>query len=213
MTRHSALDSAGPVAAAIEHTWWVMFWGGTVVFVLVMLLLWYAMQRDPDARVRVNARWFVFGGGLAFPAIVLTALLVYGTAISERVKLAGAEPLRVEVTARQWWWEVHYPATADTRAFTVADELRIPVGVPVELVLESADVIHSLWIPALAGKVDLVPGRTNHHLIEASEPGRYGGHCAEFCGLLHAEMKLLVIAEPTDAFDAWRDSHTQAASP
>ena len=81
---------------------------------------------------------------------------------------------------------------------------------PVELTLESADVIHSLWIPSLAGKVDLVPGRTNVLRLEASEPGRFGGHCAEFCGLLHAEMKLTVVAESPDAFAAWRASHTQS---
>ena len=207
MTRHSALDSAGPVAAAIEHSWWVMFWGGTAVFMLVMGLLAYAMWRKQERRARLHPAWFVFGGGLAFPAAVLTALLVYGTSISERVTVIADEPLRIAVTARQWWWEVRYPG------FTVADELHIPVGVPVELTLESADVIHSLWIPSLAGKVDLVPGRTNVLRLEASEPGRFGGHCAEFCGLLHAEMKLTVIAEPADAFAAWRASHAPAGEP
>lgn len=209
MTRHSALDSAGPVAAAIEQSWWVMFWGFTVVFAVVMSLLAYAMLRDPARRPHLNARWFVFGGGLAFPAVVLTALLVYGTSVSERVTRVAADPLQVEVTARQWWWEVHYPQYG----LTLADELRIPVGVPVEISLRSADVIHSLWIPALAGKVDLVPGRTNVLRLEAAEPGRFGGHCAEFCGLMHAEMKLAVVAEPADAFATWRASHAEAGAP
>lgn len=187
-----------------------MFWGACAVFVLVMVLLAYAMLRDPARRPRLRAAWFVFGGGLAFPAVVLTALLVYGTGVSERVTAASAQPLHVEVTARQWSWEVHYPAAGGAAAFTVADELHVPVGVPVEVALRSADVIHSLWIPSLAGKVDLVPGRVNVLRFEAADAGVYGGQCAEFCGLLHAQMKLTVVAVPADAFAAWRASQAGA---
>lgn len=202
MTRHSTLDPGGPVADAIAQTWWVMFWGATAIFIVVMALLAYALAREPAQRPRLDARAFVFGGGLVFPAVVLTALLVYGTRVSDRVTAAAPDPLRIEVTARQWWWEVHYP----DYGLTLADEMRLPVGVPVEIALRSADVIHSLWIPSLAGKVDLVPGRVNMHRLEASQAGRFGGHCAEFCGLLHAEMKLTVIVDEPDAFAAWRES-------
>ena len=199
MSSYSALAAKGPVADAIATTWWIMFWGASAVLVIVMALLFYAMfrQRKPSLRTRA----FVFGGGLVFPAVTLTALLVYGTQVGDRITQRADAPLRVEVIGHQWWWEVRYPGEP---AVVTANELNIPVGVPVELTLHSADVIHSLWIPSLAGKVDLVPGRTNLHRLEASEAGRYGGQCAELCGAQHALMKLTVVAQPQAEFDAWR---------
>ena len=204
MSDYSALASRGPVADAIAQSGWVMFWGATVVLALVMGLLLYAMFRDPARRAPLRAAAFVFGGGLVFPAVVLTALLIYGTHVGERAIAPSADALRVQVTAHQWWWEVRYPAVDATSAFVVRDELVMPVGRPVELTLHSADVIHSLWIPRLAGKVDLIPGRTNVHRIEASEAGDYGGQCAELCGVGHAGMKLAVRALPPAEFVAWR---------
>ena len=209
MSDYSALASRGPVADAIAQSWWVMFWGATAVLALVMGLLLYAMFRDPARRPPLRAAAFVFGGGLVFPTVVLTALLIYGTGVGERATAPAADPLRLEVTAHQWWWAVRYPAIGGSPAFVVRDELVIPVGVPVELTLHSADVIHSLWIPRLAGKVDLIPGRTNVHRFEASAPGDYGGQCAELCGVGHTDMKLAVRALPQDAFDAWRAERAQ----
>lgn len=206
MTNYSALAAKGPVADAIATLWWIMFWGASAVLLLVMALLFYAMFRRNKPSLR--ARAFVFGGGLVFPAVTLIALLVYGTGVGERITRMADAPLRVEVTGHQWWWEVRYPGEP---AVVTANELNIPVGVQVELTLHSADVIHSLWIPSLAGKVDLVPGRTNLHRFEASEAGRYGGQCAELCGAQHTRMKLTVVAQPQAEFDAWRAA--RAASP
>ncbi|MGH2350349.1 MAG: cytochrome c oxidase subunit II, partial [Chloroflexota bacterium] len=99
----------------------------------------------------------------------------------------------------QWWWEFQYPELG----VTTANELHIPVGVPINLELESADVIHSFWVPHLAGKTDAIPGRVNRLWFLADEPGTYNGQCAEFCGIEHALMRMLVIAESQSEFDAW----------
>ncbi len=107
-------------------------------------------------------------------------------------------PLRVTVVAHQFWWEYRFDGGA-----VAANELHIPVGVPVELDLVAADVIHDFWVPALAGKSDIVPGKTNHLRLFARQPGTYEGACAEFCGVQHAWMRLVVFAEPEPEFDRW----------
>jgi cytochrome c oxidase subunit 2 len=107
--------------------------------------------------------------------------------------------LVVEVVGHQYWWEVRYPA----EGITVRDELHLPVGRPVNLQLRSADVIHSFWVPALAGKLDLLPDRTNTLVLEADEPGEHRSRCAEFCGLEHTKMVLRVVAEPEERFASW----------
>jgi cytochrome c oxidase subunit 2 len=115
------------------------------------------------------------------------------------------------VTGHRWWWEVHYPAD-NGLAVTTANELRLPVGVPVELALRSADVIHSFWIPNLAGKVDLIPGLTNTLRLTAAVPGRFRLQCAEFCGSQHARMGLVAIAGTAGQFEQWRLARTVPAA-
>ena len=112
--------------------------------------------------------------------------------------------LTVEVSARQWWWGFHYDDPDPAKAFDTANEIHIPVGEPVRFKLNSPDVIHSFWVPALAGKVDVIPGRSNSLWLEADKPGVYRGQCSEYCGRQHAEMAFYVIAEPRPQFDAWR---------
>src|SRR3569623_1270928 len=111
--------------------------------------------------------------------------------------------LTVRVIGRQWWWELRYPGTAPDQQVVTANELHIPVGRPVLVELVSRDVIHSFWVPALHGKRDLVPGHDSTTYIQADRPGVVRGQCAEFCGAQHAQMGILVIAEPEDAFQAW----------
>ena len=118
--------------------------------------------------------------------------------------------LTVDVIGNQWWWEIRYPGTD----VVTANEIRIPAGRPVKLRLRSADVIHSFWVPELAGKLDLLPERTNTMVIEADAPGRYQGQCAEFCGLQHANMGIEIVAEDPADFDAWlREQSQPAAAP
>jgi cytochrome c oxidase subunit 2 len=108
--------------------------------------------------------------------------------------------LTVDVVGRQWWWEVRYPGTRDA---VTANEIHIPVRTHVDVRVATADVIHSFWVPQLNRKIDLIPGKRNRVALYADRPGRYQGQCAEYCGLQHAHMRLVVIAEPRARFEAW----------
>jgi cytochrome c oxidase subunit 2 len=120
--------------------------------------------------------------------------------------------LTIKVTAKQWWWSVEYENPDAAKVFTTATEIHIPVGIPVRLQLEAADVIHSFWVPSLTGKQDLIPGRKNFLILQADKPGLYRGQCAEFCGLQHAHMALMVVAQSRDAFERWRAQQVQDAA-
>jgi len=119
--------------------------------------------------------------------------------------------LSIELTGHQWWWEVRYNDVDASNIFTTANEIHIPVGVPVQFTLRGADVIHSFWVPNLSGKKDLIPGKVNTIWLQADKPGVYRGQCAEYCGLQHAKMALWVVAEPQEQFNAWRQNQTQQA--
>jgi cytochrome c oxidase subunit II len=201
--RQSALDPQGPAAAAIGALWWMMLAGAVAIFVLVMGLLLYGLfARAP--RGRVPERVFIVGGGIVFPGIVLTALLVYTVAMGGRIGAAPpSDALVVDVTGHMWWWDVRYADPSGRPALVSANELRIPVGRAVHLRVRSNDVIHSFWVPNLAGKIDMIPGRTNTITIRADAPGVYRGQCAEFCGLQHTRMALHVVAEEPQRWEAW----------
>ncbi len=136
-------------------------------------------------------------GGLVFPLVVLIALVAAALALGERLRPGGAA-LRVEAEARQWDWRFAYPAEGLASAGT----LHIPAGRDVDVAVTSADVIHSFWVPRLAGKIDAIPGHVTLVRIHAPEPGRYEGVCAEFCGLGHAAMPFAVLAHPPEAYAA-----------
>lgn len=212
----------GSGAALVHELSLTMYVACGLIFVFVMALLLYAVF-SPARPIR-ERRWLA-GGGLVFPGTVLSALLLYSLAVSNALGnfqgegalrflldcvssvsrslgvSAGDGDLRIEVNARQWWWEVRYSGSG--KKFELANEIHVPVGRTVEVELITEDVIHSFWVPSLAGKVDMLPGRTNRLVIRTSEPGIYRGQCAEYCGGQHALMALYVIAEPREAFDAW----------
>lgn len=171
---------------------------------------------------RTGVRVMVWAGFVA-PAIILGALLVITMRVLANVSLPShalaahdAPPalgeLTIKVTGRQFWWEVEYLDAEPQRTFETANELRIPVGRRVIVRLAADDVIHSFWVPGLAGKMDLVPGRTNMTFIEASRPGVWRGQCAEYCGVQHAKMAFTVVAETPGAFEAWAARQRSAAS-
>lgn len=200
----STLDPRGPAAESIAQSHWVMVAGATFILVVVTAMSLYAVYRDPDRRLQISPRTLIVGGGALFPVIVLTALIVYALILMETLR--GPSPsgaLTVRITAQQWAWQVHYPADGDRADVHLLNELRIPVGRPVRIELASPDVIHSFWIPSLAGKLDVIPGHAREITIQADTPARLRGQCAEFCGLAHARMILAVVAEPAEAFDAW----------
>lgn len=210
----SSLAPKGPAAAEIAHISWIMFIGAALILLLVMVLALYAVYRAPDKRVPVGANKLIIAGGVAFPAITLTALLVYGVWSMGALRADPQPGLSIDVTGNQWWWEVHYQREVPTAGFATANEIRIPVGVPVQLRLHSNDVIHSFWVPNLAGKMDVMPGRVNSLVIQADKEGVFRGQCAEFCGAQHARMAFFVIAQPRAEFDAWMaQQRAPAAAP
>lgn len=171
----SAFDAAGPVADMLLEVSWVLIGGTAAIFVLVMALLALAVRRArrnaPRAMPRAQARWWLYGGGLAFPAVVLVALFFY----DERHRPAWrpvppADALVIGITGHMWWWEVRYRDPASGAEIRTANEVRIPAGRPVYFGLTSADVIHSFWVPALGGKMDMLPGRVQHLLRRPTGP-------------------------------------------
>jgi cytochrome c oxidase subunit 2 len=197
----SVLHPAGPDAAIIGQFAWVMFGAGALIFIGVMALLALAARGAP--RPVRPMRW-IAGAGVAFPVVVLSALLVWSTWRSAQLTpQSSQQALAISVTAKMWWWEVRYRDPASGREIVSANEIRIPAGQPVYLGLTSGDVIHSLWVPALGGKKDMVPGHVTGLTLHADKPGVYRGQCAEYCGEQHARMALHVVAETPQAFDAW----------
>lgn len=209
----SALDPRGPAADDIAFIWWILLGGGTVIFLGVMALILYGMFAT-RARRPVEARLFIIGGGLIFPGVVLSALLIYTVIVGARLTAPPpADVITIDVTGHMWWWDVRYRIPGSGTALTTANELRIPVGQPVLIRLHSADVIHSFWVPNLSGKVDLIPGRVNRLTLQADVPGIYRGQCAEFCGLQHAKMALHVVAEPLPVWERWVAQRQQPPPP
>jgi cytochrome c oxidase subunit 2 len=209
--RASVLSPASVQASALSELSWVLIVGAALIFALVMALLLLALLRRGRGQGAPTRVW-VWGGGVAFPVVVLTVLLLYGTARTAGLEAGLARPgLVVSVTGRLWWWELRYRDPATGRDVFAANELRIPVGRSVQLGLHSDEVLHSFWVPELGGKMDLVPGRVNRLVITATRAGRYRGQCAEFCGEQHARMALHVVAMPPAEFDAWLAAQARPA--
>ena len=217
----SALDSAGPQAQRIEHLWWIFFWVCAVVYVLVLAFFFAAIIRSrrnitPDLTEGTEAKLgTAVGTATAISVLGLIALLVLSVGTGAATgKLAQDDPrqLEIEITGHQWWWEVKYPdALAPYQQITDANEVHIPINTKVLLRLDTRDVIHSLWIPNLHGKRDLIPGRVNKFWIEADKPGVYRGQCAEYCGLQHAHMALILVAEAPEKFAQWKAKMSSGA--
>lgn len=210
----SALAPSGAQASAIDSLWWLLLVVCTVVWLAVMVVLGLALFRrrrteQTDPRDGEPRKRRVVGGAVIATAIILVAFVAYSVVVARTITRAqgGAErPVRIVVTAHQWWWEIEYEDEVASRRFKTANELRVPVGRPVVIELLSRDVIHSFWVPSLHGKTDVVPGRRNRLWFEAAEPGVYRGQCAEFCGLQHAKMAFVVVAVPDGDFEKWADA-------
>jgi len=208
----SVLAPAGAEAAALQALSLVLIAGATLIFAGVMVLLVLALRQRQKRTV--PTAWWILGGGIGFPVVVLSGLLLYSTARTAGLERPLADPpLVVGVTGRLWWWEVRYRDPASGHEVVLANELRLPVGRPAQIALGSADVIHSFWVPELGGKRDLVPGRINHLVITPLRSGVYRGECAEYCGVQHAKMALPVVVMPAEAFAAWLAAQALPASP
>ena len=198
----SALDPAGPSASSIHRLGMVMYVGATLVTLLVTVLMLVPFLRRRERRANHNL--FLWGGGVALPGLTLAALVPYVLSVGGEMRTPTlSDHLTVDVTGHVYWWEMSYRRPDGLAAVTSANELRLPVGEPVEVFLHSADVIHSFWVPNLAGKTDMIPGRVNRMVLQADRPGVYRGQCAEYCGAQHALMAFDVIVTSRAEFDTW----------
>jgi cytochrome c oxidase subunit 2 len=215
--RQSVLDVAGIQAQRIEGLWWVMFWVTTIVTVIVLAVLGWAVIRARRERVSASddrqLLRYVTGGAIATVVILFGLLIV--TIVTSRAIASqhDAQALRIEVTANQWWWNVEYQHPEPEQRVRTANELHIPVGRSVGIKLLANDVIHSFWVPALHGKLDAIPGHETMLWLRADRPGIYRGQCAEYCGAQHAHMAFVVIAEPSDDFEHWLQAQRSTAAP
>ena len=208
----STLDSKGPAASRIEGLWWLMFWISAVVFVVVLAMLWIAIRRRRGRPLGREVRWgepLIIIGGVVVPAIVLVTVFALSLRDMGALSAEGrTAELTVDVVGHDWWWEAVY----EESGARTANEIHIPVGVPVRLRLTTDDVIHSFWVPQLQAKIDMIPGRTNEMWLQADEPGRFRGQCAEFCGLQHANMVFYVVAEAPADFETWAEQNARPAN-
>ncbi len=203
-SNQSALKPHSRASGQIDRLWWIMLAGSGVVVAIVIMLLVVAVARRHARRDDANdgrAKLLILAGGVVAPILVLSALfaLAVRTLPATSAPAAGRTALTVEVVGRQWFWDVRYPGND----VLTANEIHIPAGETVRLVARTADVIHSFWVPELNRKIDMIPGRRNAIALRADRPGVYRGQCAEFCGLQHAHMALLVYADPPARFRAW----------
>jgi cytochrome c oxidase subunit 2 len=210
----SAANPQGVQATAIADIGAWLFIGGGVLFVGILCVAAVAAFGPSRWRERMTSPGFVVYGGVVLPLLVLTPLLVYSLSRMAAIGSEGPAAVRIEVEGRQWWWHVRYLRDDGSTDFVTANEIRIPAGQPVDLELRAGDVIHSFWVPALAGKLDMIPGSTNRLRIQAEAPGSWRGQCAEFCGGPHAWMAFRVVAEATGDYERWlAQQRTPARAP
>ena len=214
------LVSHGPRADPVTGlTWGLMILSLAVVVIIGVLVPLGVVLRarrtadtasQPIERSGEGLWWIYIGLGLTIAALI--AALFWTMQVLAAVN-APRHPtqLTIEVVGHQWWWEFRYLG-APGQAFTTANEMHIPVGRPVMLRLNGADVIHSFWVPALTGKTDTIPGRTNIGWLQADQPGVYAGMCTEYCGVQHAHMAVSVTAETPAAFETWRQGQINPAA-
>jgi cytochrome c oxidase subunit II len=206
----SSLSPAGHDADRIATLFWWMTAGSVVVWAGVLALALYYFARPAGSPDERRNRMLIVGGGVVIPAITLTTLLVYSLAmLPQAVARAPEGSLQIHVVGEQWWWRVHYQRPGGV--VTLANEVRLPVGDPVQFRLESDNVIHSFWIPSLAGKMDMIPGRVTWLTVRATKTGVFRGACAEYCGTSHALMAFYVEVMEKDAFDRWLDAQAGPA--
>ncbi|MFL6664665.1 MAG: cytochrome c oxidase subunit II [Rhizobacter sp.] len=212
---HDMLQPVGPQADHIGQLWNLFLFMCTAVTLAIFAAFLFALararragEREPpdlsslDRHERGPFRSVVTA--VVVSAALLVVLLVASVWTDRALaRMSLVNAVNLTVTGHQWWWDIRYEGNPDSDTFTTANELHVPVGRPVVITLRSNDVIHSLWVPNIAGKKDLIPGRTALLQFRADKPGLYRGQCAEFCGLQHAYMGLEIIADPPDRYEAW----------
>ena len=209
----STFDTTGPIAESQLRLFYWIFWAAVFVFVVVEGVLLYAViryRRKPGApdpkqthgHTPIEIAWTLAPALVLAVVAVPTVATIFDNDTSPHPPEQGG--MLVEVVGHQWWWEFNYAHPDDPeKKLVTSNELHIPVDAVVNLTLDSEDVLHSFWIPKIAGKVDLVPNSLNRMWIKGEETGHFFGQCAEFCGVSHANMRFDVIVETQEEFDAW----------
>jgi cytochrome c oxidase subunit 2 len=218
------LTSSGASTDAVTWLTWGLLGLSTAVVVIITLLVlagvWRRRGGAADAEVAQTPvrreghglRWVAIG--VAVSSVALVVSLIWTVATLAAVSSPHRAPaLTIRVTGHQWWWQATYEPTDPRRTFETANEIHIPVGRPVRIELAGADVIHSFWVPQLAGKTDAIPGRINLAWLQADKPGTYWGQCTEYCGQQHAHMAFKVVAEPELQFQDWWRAQLRPAAP
>lgn len=210
----STLHTRGPAARSIANLWWLLTGLAGVVFVVVMAFLLLTLRQRGDVAANQPRQRVWLWGTIGASTLILTITFV----ASERTMAAlhhatPSDDLTIKVKGWQWWWEITYDVPGASDTVVSANEIHIPTGRRVRLELTTGDVIHSVWVPNLQGKTDLVPGRTNTTWLQADRPGISHGPCAEYCGVQHAHMTLLVVAHAPAEFAAWLARERLPASP
>ena len=212
----SAQNPAGPQAGRINSLWIFLLIVSTLVFIAVVATALFATwraNRNSRTALRESSHGNLsraVAAATAATIVILFAFFIYSLTTGRALaSLPAKQALTIQVTGHQWWWEVEYVDTVPSRRVVTANEIHIPVGVPVQIFGKSADVIHSLWVPNLHGKKDLIPGHTTATWFQADTAGVYRAQCAEFCGHQHAKMALWVIAEPRAVYEKWYASQLQ----
>jgi cytochrome c oxidase subunit 2 len=220
---HNSLHPAGPFSRDIEWLYWVIFWIVFVAFVLTILAFARASAKTysrseemlpimKDEEGDRKAKWAV-GTAIAVTVLTLFAVLFMSVITGKKVEgMTSSNPVTIQITGHQWWWEVTYPNPQADQTVITANEIHVPVGKPVVILTNSADVIHSFWAPSVHGKRDLIPGYSSAFWIQVDQPGTYPGRCAEFCGLQHAHMGFTIVAEDEATFEAWEQQQLKPAS-
>ncbi len=205
----------GPAVDRITTLGWGLGSVSVLVIIIVSFLLLTGIFRKragdlahSELTVKRDAGgmvWIYWGVGAS--TIVLLGCVGWTMSVTAAVTRPLPESaLTIEVSASQWWWKARYNNGKADQIFTIANEIHIPTGQPIRIQLVSTDVIHSFWIPKLAGKMDVIPGQTNVSWLQADQPGTYRGQCAAFCGVQHAHMALFVIADTPDVFKTWEEN-------
>src|SRR4051794_3991744 len=221
-TYQSTLANAGVEGRQFNMLFVIFLIVCTIMYLAVIAFLVASILRRRRAQANVvesgshhESDPIMRTGLIAWGALIATGLVALAIAsfFADRSMATAAadEKLSITITANQWWWDVQYNSADSSKILRTANELHLPVGIPVRILLRSNDVIHSFWVPSLAGKQDLIPGRENDISITPEKVGIYRGQCAEFCGTQHAKMALVVDVENYGDFIKWWDRQLQPA--
>ncbi len=215
----SILHPGGPAARNLAQIGWVVFiLFGAISLIMWVLLVWAATRKRGS--LDYHEPWtegggqpWIFIGGFIIPLIVLCGVFVFALErMTDFPMHDGEVNPQIRVIGHQWWWQVQYIGPDPSKQVETANEIHIPVGKPVDILLETGDVIHSFWVPSMHGKVDLIPGQPNFIRIQASHAGRFEGQCGEYCGEEHARMRLLVVAQSPNEYQAWMQGQLKPAA-